>query len=63
MEALKISVQVSVVMEFNALNKKALSRYKELVCQSYITDSILQDIENSSNEEEIAQELATVGAL
>lgn len=58
---LEIPVQVNVVMEFSAQNEKALSRYEELVRQSYkepvdgkfddITDSVLQDIENSSDEE------------
>ena len=57
-------------MEFSALHQKALSRYDELVRQSYkepvdgkfddITDSVLEAIENSSDEEEI--DLATASS-
>ena len=67
---LEISVQVKVVMEFSALNKKALSRYDKLIRQSYkelvdgkfddINDFVLEAIENSSDEEEI--DLATTSS-
>ena len=55
---LEIPVEVKVVMEFSALNKKVLSRYDELVHQSYkepvdgkfddTTDSVLEAIETAA---------------
>ena len=59
---LEIPVIVMVQMEHNTQNKEALSRYNDLVLKSYeepvdgkfqdITDTILEDINNSSDEDD-----------